>query len=109
MKLYANYVLERLGRDTLVYADMGFATYKIEGQECYLVDLHVEKPYRKQGVASRIADDVVKIAKDNGCTVLKGSVAINSNNPDISMMALLAYGLKPISAHDNFIIFKKDI
>nr|BFD59657.1 hypothetical protein CKG001_17640 [Bdellovibrio sp. CKG001] len=109
MKMYANYILERLGRDLILYPDLGFATFQITEKECYLVDIYVEKPYRKQDVATRLADDVVKIAKEKGCTILKGSVDLRAKNPDTSMRALLSYGLKPYSAEDSFIIFYKDI
>lgn len=109
MKMYANYISERLGRDIIVYPDMGFATFQIQNEECYLVDIFVEKDFRRQDVGTRLADDVVKIAKQKGCTVLTGSVALNSKNPDASIKSLLFYGLNPVSANDNFIIFKKDI
>lgn len=111
MKMYANYILERLGRDTIVIPDIGFATFEIDGDECYLVDIFVEKKYRKDGFGKVMADQICKIAKRKGCTVLKGFVQTDANNSDVSEKVLLAYGMTLFAevADQNLKIFKKEI
>jgi hypothetical protein len=109
MKMYADYISERLGREILLYDGLGFGTFKIEGDDCYIVDIFVEPGARQGNVATSIADDIKKIALERGCKTLTGSVDLKANNPHISMQALLGYRMKPVSALDHFIIFKKDI
>lgn len=109
VKMYASYILERLGREIVIFDGLGFGTFKIEGEDCYIVDIYVEKEHRKGNVATAIANDIQKIAIERGCKTLSGSVDLRANNPHISMFALLGYGMRPVSALDHFIIFKKEV
>lgn len=108
MDLFANYLHEREGVEVLQTPD-GFAIYSIQGSECYLRDIYIQPKARKSGLASIIANKIQDIAKGKGCTVMTGSVSPSANNSTDSIKVLLAYGMKVVSASNNFIIFSKDI
>ena len=108
MSLYSKYVEERLGK--CVYeTSLGFATYIIKGEECYIEDIFVLDEARKTGHAAWIADKITEIAKNEGCTYLTGSVVPSANGSTTSLKVLLAYGFKLHSCKENFIIFTKEI
>lgn len=106
--LYAQYVLEREGFQT-VETSKGFATYKIEGQECYIRDIYVTPDARKDNIASLMADKITLIAKDKGCRYLAGTVAPNAKGATDSISVLIAYGFKLLKSDTNLIYFFKEI
>lgn len=109
MQMYRDYIKERLGHDLVELPGIGFATYAIQNGECYIIDTYVEKSLREGGYAKKLADQIVLIAKENGCAILKGSVCLTAANIELSVKGMLAYGFKIVSANDNFLIFKKAI
>lgn len=106
--MYKAYLKERSGRDT-VERHYGFAVYSITNQECYLEDIFVLPPFRRGKNATNLADEVVKIAKEQGCKVLTGSVATNAHNAHSSLLVLLSYGMKLLRAEANLVYFYKEI
>lgn len=110
MSMYAEYVRERLGDEILEWED-GFATYRYlnEWETVYIVDIYVKPEHRKLGVAAKMADAIIKEAKDKGATELLGTVSPYAKNATDSLKFLLAYGMKLHSASQDALIFKKEI
>lgn len=106
---YAQYLEERTD-DLIVETDFGFATYRyLDNHQVYIVDIFIVPDKRRGHLASAIADIIVEAAKARGCTELLGSVVPSAKNSDVSIKALLGYGLKPIGIKDSMVIFKKEI
>lgn len=104
--LYAQYMKERV--DCYIEEnEKGFASYKFFDDACYIEDIFVLPEFRKTNVASEIADNITKVAKEKGCNWLLGSVVPSSNGSTTSMKVLLAYGFQLLSAKENFIWFRK--
>ena len=110
MSLYGEYIQERLG-DGIVEVEEGFASYRFlnEGKSVYIVDIFVKKHVRKVGLASKLADEVVKIAVAAGAKELIGTVVPSANWSTDSLKVLLGYGMKLKSASENMIVFSKEI
>lgn len=108
MHKIAAYFKEREGVESISF-DGGFATYIISGEECYIRDIYVEKDYRNRYLASKMADEITKIAKKAGCKYLTGTVMPSANNSTDSVKVLLSYGFKLHSAIQNGIFFRKEI
>lgn len=110
MSMYADYLKERT-KDLIVETASGFATYRYldDDKTVYIVDIFVIPEDRKSKAASLMADGIVKVAKERGCTKLIGSVVPSTNNSTTSMKVLLGYGMVLDSAANDFIIFKKEI
>ena len=109
MSLYADYIKERENK-SIVESEKGFATYKIfDNGECYLQDLYVAPEFRKTGIATEMADEVVKIAKDKGCSILLGSVSMDGTEPTRNMKVFLGYDMQLHKVIGNMIFLKKDI
>lgn len=88
----------------------GFAFYKFEHDYCYITDIYVEPEFRKENIASKIADEITVIAKDKGYKFLVGSTDIRAKGHKVSMLSLLHYGFEAFRITDNSIIFyKKEI
>ena len=106
---YAKYIEEREGK--YIYEDeKGFATYVFNTKdECYIMDIFVQKEYRKEGMAAYYTDEIEKIAKERGCTYLVGSVSPKANNSTQSLQFMLSLGFTLDSCINNLIFFKRDI
>lgn len=110
LSLYADYLLERTG-DKIVETDFGFATYRhlIDQKSTYIVDIYVIPKFRREKLASSLADHIAKEAKDMGHEKLLGSVVPSTNGSNESLKALLGYGMKLKSSSNDFIIFEKEL
>ena len=105
---YAQYLKERT--DTQIYEDkFGFITYRYLPSKLYIVDIFVPREFRKDGHATRMADKIVKQAKEQGIEKLMGTVSIYAKNKEESLMVLFSYGLKIECLEGEFIVLGKDI
>lgn len=108
MSLYSEYLKEREGKEILE-CPSGFATYRILGNECYLVDIYVKPEFRKEHVARAMADQVAELAKGAGCKWLTGSVSPNANGAHTSLLVLIAYGMKLLRSDKDIIFLGKEL
>jgi hypothetical protein len=110
MSHYAAYIRER-SDDEIVENESGFATYRFinDGKSCYIIDLYVCPRDREKGEASGLADTIVGIAKQRGCSELLGSVVPSAKGSTTSLKVLLGYGMTLKSASNDFIVFSKEI
>ena len=113
MDMYRQYLKERTDTE-LVTSDQGFATYTTTFSDggyfdCYIEDIYVIPEARRGRAASRLADKIMLIAKQQGCDRLLGSVDLNAANPTTNIKVLLGYGFEVFKSEENFIWFKKTI
>lgn len=106
--LYKFYLQERENFEAFEHED-GFAIYQISGNTVYIRDIYVVPEKRKDGIASYLADEVVKIAKKQGCKTLIGSVAPHAEGSTNSVKVLLAYGFQMGRVTETMIYFLKEI
>jgi GNAT superfamily N-acetyltransferase len=108
MDMFSEYYLEREGFRT-VTTDYGFASFKIDGKECYLKDIYVKKEHRRGGHASEIAQMVESIAIEEGCDCIKGSIVPDLPGATECLAGQLKFGFKLFSSHENFIVLIKEL
>ncbi len=112
MSMYGSYIKERLG-DEIMETDRGFATYKYVDSNgipaVYIMDIYVRPDFRKENVASELADAIVNIALKDGRKLLIGTVVPSSNGSTASLKVLLGYGMSLLSASNDVIVMKKEI
>lgn len=107
MSMRADFIKEHRGDETLA-TERGYAEYRYLGEkQVYIVDIYVKPEFRQTGEAAAIADHIVSLAKQRGCTELLGTVELSANNSRDSMRTLLAYGMSPQGT--GLVIFKKDL
>ena len=109
LDLYAQYVAEREGLLIISHED-GFATYqKVDDNTYYIVDIFVTKEKRRAGLAYKLADEIVDIAKKDGAKILLGSVCTTVKGVTESMAFIIGYGMKYSSTSGTMLYFAKDI
>lgn len=94
--------------------EKGYLTYKEfptdeNPQEYRIFDLYVLPKFRKSGVASSLANQVVSIARAKGCKIITGSVDCSANGKTESTKVLLAYGFSILRVDGNMIYFLKEV
>jgi len=108
MELYADYLKEQKGVKIIELPE-GFATYKIDGNTCYLQDIYVKPEFRIKGIASKLADRVTQFAKEAKCTRLLGSTEVGTAGDTVSLQAQLAYGFKLYMLSGSVIVTSKEL
>lgn len=106
--LYAQYVLEREGLETLEN-EKGFLTYKIENGYLFISDIFVIESARKENIASKMADEIVEKAIKLGANAMYSHVDTNAKNWRESVKFIEKYGCKPVKIENNLVYFKKEI
>lgn len=107
--LYTDYLKEREGGHVFEVPNQGFATYFLNGKECYIRDIYVAPDYRRSKVATFMLDCIVTAAKKAGCTFITGTVMPTAPGATESMKASLVYGFQLVSSNSQLIYLKKDI
>ena len=105
MSLYGEYILEREGTQIVERGEDGFATWRVQGDECYIIDIYVKPHLRKTGLAASMADEIADRARALECKYLIGTVNPNTQGATASLKVLLAYGMELAQIKDNLIWF----
>ena len=108
LSLYGEYIQEREGK-SIIENDFGFATFLINGDECYVCDIYIKKEHRIKNIASKFTDEIADIGREMGCKYLLGTVTPSLRGATVSMKAQLAYGFKIHAAKDDFIFLRKEL
>ena len=109
MSMWAEYLKERENTEVFETSD-GFVTYKyLNDGILYVVDIYVPKSKRQLNVASRMADELAKIAKEKGFKTMLGSVCLDANGADTSIKVLHGYGMKFSHYNGNMLYFTKEL
>lgn len=108
LSMMARYYKEREGFD-FIETDKGFATYKIQGDECYIKDIFIMPEHRRSGHAFELGNQITEIAKVNNCKTLTGSVVPSLKGSTESLQALIKFGFKLNHCTTDFIVVVKEL
>jgi ribosomal protein S18 acetylase RimI-like enzyme len=93
-----------------IETEYGFVGYRLGDDIVHLQDLYIKPEFRNKKKAHRLADMVVKIAKDGGCNKLLTHVSLtDSVSNHENLKTILSYGFRMIKSTDNCLYFMKDI
>lgn len=111
VEMFNRYADERgMGAKVIHYPTVGFVTYHLHDDgECYIEDIYVLPEKRRSHMGTILANEVVKIAKLNGCHMLTGSVVPNAMGAEISRKALIGYGFSLFEESPEFEKYSKEI
>ncbi len=68
-------VAERDDGEIIGFASTFIAWYSWIGKSLYLDDLYIEEKFRKNGLGSRLMDEVINLAKREGCKKVRWQVS----------------------------------
>lgn len=114
MSLFAAY-LKEIEDFSVLSNEHAFLTYRKQVDGSYYIrDIYVHPDFRKSGVASELADQVIEMAKKDGAKKLVGSVAILGHElgwADRSIKVLHGYKMKFIGLDDKkeLLIFEREL
>ena len=108
MSLYGKYIKERENTD-IIENEFGFATYKVLEDCLYVIDIYVLPEHRRSKKAHDLMDTAYNIAKELGKKWVLGSVCLDANGREASLMSAFYWGMT-ISHYDgNMIYLKKEV
>lgn len=106
MKLWELYIAEREGAKT-IYTDHSFVTYKnINESEIFVMDLFVEREFRKSGLVQKMWDDLIE--KENP-KIVYGMTDRTALNWESSNKFMLSFGFTPYSRENTIIYYYMEI
>lgn len=108
MSLYGDYIKERENKN-IVENENGFATYYFLPQGVYLENLYVKPSARGKFESAKLAEQVVAIAKEKGCTKMYTTIKPSTNGSTEALKLNLWYGFRLDFTEHNAIILVKDI
>lgn len=109
MSHYSAYIAEKTSK-SIIETDKGFVTYSYPNQTTvYIEDIYIRPEFRNLHEASKLADQVIDIAREKGCTKALGSVVPSTKESTKSLSVLIAYGMSLVSSTNDFIVFEKGI
>lgn len=108
MGLWEDYKLDREGLTT-INMEHGFVSYKIINNTCLVSDIYTDKEHRKGFTFLKLAKKMEQIAKENKCNLMEAHVWCKTNDPSLSLKAILSYDFKVIGAENDIIFLVKEI
>ena len=106
--MFKDYLMERENKVYVEY-DYGFAIYTIEDSYIYMSDVYIKPDERNKGLHNKVADDIVKIGKDNNCTYIVTTAALEDKNLQRSKKIIIDYGFVPLKINNGLIWYIKEI
>ena len=106
--LYAKYLKERQDIDVLENKN-GFITYKISGDECFIVDMCIDQEIRALGNARLFINELEKIAKEKSCKYISGNIHLWDKGANNTLIAALNIGFKVVKAEQGILVIVKEI
>lgn len=108
MSLYGKYVKERENCE-IIETEYGFATYKVFEDHLYVIDIYVLPEHRRSKKAETLMNTAYNIAKELGKNWVLGSVCLDANGREESLMSAFYWGMKISHYNGNMIYLKKEV
>jgi GNAT superfamily N-acetyltransferase len=106
--LYAEYLSERMDGEILE-SEKGFITYKVNGTECFIIDMFVSKKYRSASFGRDFINELCDIALQRGCNIITANVHLWDKGHDNTLIAAFKTGFKISNAENGVLIIYKKI
>lgn len=104
--LYHQYITERNGFE-LIENEAGFLVYKINGIECFIVDMFVAKDKRNKYYGTDLINELVKIALENKCINITANIHLWDKNCNSTLVASILTGFVLVKADSNILLIEK--
>jgi len=111
--MYKSFIEERYGCEFIEFDNVGWLSYTMSSDICYLQDMYIVPEHRRKGYSQEMAAAVENIARDNRCTKLMTTVNLDyaekGKGDRANMYAILKFGFNLIKSGNNYLVFRKDI
>lgn len=104
---YKEYLIYKYDYEGSIEEDGSFLLYRIfpDSEELNIGEIFVPHQKRMSGVATKLANQAMMIAKMKQCKYLSCQTELTGKGDEVSMIAILSYGFKPIRAENNKITY----
>jgi len=106
--LYEQYITERVNQ-SILWKEFGFIIYKITDQECFIVDMFIQKSARQTDAKREILDSISRIAIQSQCKVLTGNIHLSDAGATHTLKAALSYGFKVAKSGQDVLLIAKEL
>jgi GNAT superfamily N-acetyltransferase len=113
MKLYADYIKEKHGKQIILIENEGFATYTIDispttgTKYIYIYDMYVAPEYRGSSTSVRIVDEIHRVAREAGCSFSLSTIVMSEPGADRAVRFQVGCGALPIGMENGILTLKK--
>jgi len=107
MSLYSDYIMEREGFGCFEDKD-SFVTYKKIDDALYLRDMFVCFEKRKTGIARKLVEQTIKIAKRMNCNRVITTIDTTTNNWEVNKKGIESAGFTQVN-NEELLYFVKEL
>lgn len=108
MSLYADYVKERLGWET-IEVEGGFISFALRPPECSIEEFYLAPGQRGTGLAQRLGDAVFSRAKESGAERVWATVVPGAGGAERAMKTIINYGFKLAGYREGKVVLMKEV
>jgi predicted GNAT family acetyltransferase len=111
MNPYKEYLIYKYDYDGAIEEDGAFLLYKFypEHNALNIGEIYVPPLKRKDGLATKMANQAMMIAKMKGLQYLSCQTEITGKGDAVSMQVILNYGFIPTKAENNRILYFREV
>ena len=101
--------MERLVNVTFLEREGCFMGYRVEGSNLYVGEIFVHPDYRGKGLAVKLLDDSIKLAKEFGCKQVYGDIDLENGSKSEIAALTLKCGFKILTWEDRTMRVVKEV
>jgi ribosomal protein S18 acetylase RimI-like enzyme len=106
---YKDYLTFKYKYDGAIERDGSFLLYRFFENELNIGEIFVDPNKRNSNVGTQMANEAMMIAKMKKLKYLSCQTELTGKGDEISMIAILSFGFKPIKADQNKITFIREV
>lgn len=106
--LYAKYISQRAGHEILEN-EHGFVIYKINGEECFIVDMFVDNEMRKKYYGSDFINELVEIGKSKNCKFITANIHLWDANYQVTLISSFKNGFNIVKASNDVLLISRNL
>jgi hypothetical protein len=104
--MFEKYMKERQNAEC-IKNEKGFLFYRIQNDECYIVDIFIEESFRKTSASSEIIGELE--SRVQGSKYISGNVYLSDPGCHRTLKAAFKQGFKIHSANNNILLIVKEL
>ena len=106
--LFAKYISDRQGHKILEDG-AGFIIYKINEDECFIVDMYVDENIQQTGRGKNLISALADLARFEKCKYISANIHLWDKNANKTLLAALYTGFKVVKAEVGILVILKEI
>lgn len=103
---YKSYLKERQ-KALILDKPEGFVIYKVNGEECFIIEMFLKKEHRKSDALFELFSDLLVL--NSSCKIISGNIHLSDAGCNRTLNAAFKLGFKVAQANNNCLLIVKEL